>query len=67
MVHVFQEKGITMKHRFALGAVVVVALALSACDAGDALKSGIPVGGRTSAFHPLNVTGPHKDEKQCLV
>lgn len=56
-----------MKHRFALGAVVIAALALSACDAGDVLKSGIPVGGRTSPFHPLNVTGPHKDEKQCLV
>jgi hypothetical protein len=56
-----------MKNRFAVGALVLAALAISVCDAGDALKSGIPVGGRTSPFHPLNVTGPHKDEKQCLV
>ena len=56
-----------MKHRFLAGAVVLAVLAISACDAGDALKSGIPVGGSARPFHPLNVTGPHKDNKQCLV
>lgn len=56
-----------MKHRFLAGTVVIAMLAISACDAGDALKSGIPVGGNTRPFHPLNVTGPHKDNKQCLV
>jgi hypothetical protein len=56
-----------MKHRLAVGAVVVAVLALSACGAGDTLKSGIQVGGRTSAFHPLNLTGASKDAKNCLV
>jgi len=56
-----------MKPRFLAGAVVAAVLAISACDAGDAFKSGLPVGGKTKPFHPLNITGPHKDEKQCLV
>jgi hypothetical protein len=59
--------GESMKHRFVMGAVAMAALAFSACDAGDALKSGLPVGGRTTPFHPLNVTGDSKDKKNCLV
>jgi len=46
---------------------LVVALALSVGVAGEPFKSGIPVGGSTKPFHPLNVTGPDKDNKQCLV
>jgi len=45
----------------------VVALTLSVGVAGEPLKSGIPVGGNTKPFHPLNVTGPEKDNKHCLV
>jgi hypothetical protein len=57
-----------MKYRFATGAVLLAALAMSASGGGgEPLKSGPQVGGRCSPFHPLNVTGPHKDEKQCLV
>ena len=46
---------------------LVVALTLSVSVAGETLKSGIPVGGNTKPFHPLNVTGPDKDSKHCLV
>ena len=56
-----------MKHRFLAGAVVVAVLAISAAGAGDDFKSGIPVGGNAKPFHPLNITGPDKDNKQCLV
>jgi hypothetical protein len=56
-----------MKIRFAAGALVAAVVALSATAGADALKSGPQVGGRCTPFHPLNITGPHKDEKQCLV
>ena len=56
-----------MKHCFAVGAFAVAALVLGTAVAGDALKSGIPVGGRTSPFHPLNVTGAKAGNKHCLV
>ena len=42
-------------------------LALSSAYAGDALKSGLQVGGSCTPFHPLNVTGPFEGKKQCLV
>lgn len=61
------KKGTTMKRRFAVGAFAVVAVVLSTAVAGEALKSGIPVGGRPSPFHPLNVTGADAGKKQCLV
>lgn len=61
------EKGITMKQCLYAGGIVVAALALSVSFAGESLKSGIAVGGSCSPFHPLNITGPHKDNKQCLV
>ncbi len=67
MVRVLMEKGIAMKQRLLLGGVVMAALALTVGTAGEPLKSGIQVGGRTSAFHPLNVTGESKDKKNCLV
>lgn len=56
-----------MKQRLLVGGFVVAALTFSMGAAGEPLKSGIPVGGRTSAFHPLNVTGAQKDKKHCLV
>jgi hypothetical protein len=55
-----------MKQRLLMGGFVV-ALTLSVGVAGETLKSGLPVGGRTSPFHPLNVTGAKKDKKHCLV
>ncbi len=56
-----------MKHRFAVGAFAVAALVMTSAVAGEALKSGIPVGKKVSPFHPLNVTGKFADTKQCLV
>ncbi|MBI1832612.1 MAG: hypothetical protein HYR84_14320 [Planctomycetes bacterium] len=56
-----------MKPRLLMGGVVLAALALTVSEAGEPLKSGIPVGGRTSPFHPLNLTGASKDKKNCLV
>lgn len=56
-----------MKNRFIVGAFAVVVLASAGAVAGDALKSGIPVGGSPSAFNPLSVTGPFEGKKQCLV
>lgn len=56
-----------MKSRLLMGGFVVAALALSVSTAGESLKSGIEVGGRTSPFHPLNVTGAKKGKKHCLV
>ena len=56
-----------MKQRLLAGGIVVVALAFSVGVAGEPLKSGLPVGGKTSPFHPLNVTGAQKDKKHCLV
>ena len=55
-----------MRKSFVIGGVLV-ALTLSVGVAGEPLKSGIAVGGRTSPFHPLNVTGASKDMKNCLV
>ena len=62
-----EEVGFTMTHRIAVGTSLAVLLLAGSLVAADALKSGPQVGGRCSPFHPLNVTGPHKDEKQCLV
>jgi hypothetical protein len=56
-----------MKHRFTVGAFAVTALVLSTAVAGDALKSGLQVGGSPTPFHPLNVTGAKAGEKHCLV
>jgi hypothetical protein len=56
-----------MKPRIAFGAFAVAALALAGAAAGEALKSGLPVGGYCNPFHPLNLTGPDAGTKQCLV
>jgi hypothetical protein len=56
-----------MRTRVALGAFAVVALSMSGVMAGEGVKSGIKEGGRVSAFHPLNVTGPRAGQKNCLV
>ncbi len=61
------EKGITMKHCLTAGALVAAAVVLSTAVAGDALKSGLPVGGSPTPFNPTNVTGPFAGTKQCLV
>lgn len=56
-----------MKKRFIMGAMAVMTLAAAGALAGDALKSGLPVGGSPTPFNPLSVTGPFEGKKQCLV
>ena len=56
-----------MKHCLTAGALVAAAVVLSTAMAGESLKSGLPVGGSPTPFHPLNVTGPFAGQKQCLV
>ena len=57
-----------MKHLFASGASMALALLVgSACAAGD-LESGPKVGEKVPGpFNPLNVTGSFAGKKQCLV
>ncbi len=56
-----------MQNRITLGAIAVMALAVSNVMADEPVKSGLPVGKRVSAFHPLNVTGSAAGRKKCLV
>lgn len=56
-----------MKNRFAVGAFALAALVVTSALAGDAVKSGIQVGGSPKPFHPLNVTGAKSGQKHCLV
>jgi hypothetical protein len=57
-----------MKHRFAAGAFVLAALAVSGVVAGEALKSGPQTGkGIPGPFHPTNITGAQAGKKHCLV
>ncbi len=57
-----------MKHRIAMGVFTLAVLAVAGATAGDALKSGPPVGKSIPGpFHPLNVTGAKAGEKHCLV
>lgn len=56
-----------MKHRFAVGAFAVATLLVASVTADESLKSGLPVGKSVFPFHPLNVTGAHAGQKQCLV
>lgn len=56
-----------MKTRVLTGGLVIAALTLSVGLAGEPLKSGIPVDGKTSPFNTLNLTGPDKDKSLCLV
>jgi len=56
-----------MKSRYVVGAFALAMLASAGALAGDALKSGIPIGGSPSPFNPLSVTGPFEGKKQCLV
>ena len=57
-----------MKHRIILGAFTLAILATASVVAGDALKSGPPVGKNIPGpFHPLNITGAQAGEKHCLV
>ena len=46
------EKGFKMKHCLTAGALVTAAVVLSTAVAGDTLKSGLPVGGSPTPFHP---------------
>lgn len=56
-----------MRNCITAGALVAAAVVLSTAVAGDTLKSGLPIGGTPTPFHPLNCTGPFAGEKQCLV
>ena len=57
-----------MKHRIIMGAFTLAILATASLVAGDALKSGPPVGKNIPGpFHPLNITGAQAGEKHCLV
>jgi hypothetical protein len=57
-----------MHKRFVTGALALAALATAYVAAGDALKSGTPVGKNIPGpFHPLNVTGGQAGKKHCLV
>lgn len=52
------------------GAFVLTALVVSSVVAGDALKSGPQVGGKSATpnpFNPLHCNGPDADQKVCLV
>jgi hypothetical protein len=51
----------------AMGSLACLALALSAVQAAEQLKSGPQVNQEVPGpFHPLNVTGPNAGEKFCL-
>jgi hypothetical protein len=64
----FMEEGSTMKNRFIVGAFALAALAVTGVVAGEALKSGPPVGKNIpGAFHPTNITGAKAGQKHCLV
>ena len=57
-----------MRNRMVAGAFAVALLTVVGATAGDALKSGTPVGKSIpGAFHPLNLTGAKAGEKHCLV
>jgi hypothetical protein len=52
----------------AVGAFALAALVVTGGLAGEALKSGPPVGKEIPGpFHPLNVTGSSAGKKNCLV
>ncbi|MBI3408378.1 MAG: hypothetical protein HY040_08475 [Planctomycetes bacterium] len=56
-----------MKHRLAVGGLMLAALVTASGWAGDALKSGLQVGEHPTPFHPLNLTGSQAGKKNCLV
>jgi hypothetical protein len=60
-----------MKHRIAVGACLVLALACGYATAADELKSGPQVGEGIPAFSPLNVfnceIASKNGTKSCLV
>jgi hypothetical protein len=56
-----------MKTRLLMGGLVIAALTLPVGLAGEPIKSGLPVDGKTSPFNVYNVTGPDKDKTLCLV
>lgn len=57
-----------MKHRFAVGASLAMALLVGGALAENALKSGPQVGSSSiPPFNPLHVNGPTPGGKQCLV
>ena len=57
-----------MRNRMVAGALAFAVLAVVSATAGDALKSGPPVGKNIPGpFHPLNLTGAKAGEKHCLV
>jgi hypothetical protein len=56
-----------MKHRFAMGASLAVAMLVGSAMAENTLKSGPQVGKGVAPFNPLHVNGPTPGGKQCLV
>ena len=56
-----------MRRTFTIGAPLALALLVGCVDAADTLKSGPQVGDKVGIFEPLNVTGPYKGNRQCLV
>jgi hypothetical protein len=57
-----------MKHRFAMGAALAVALAACSAFAEDkASKSGLQVGESPTPFNPLHCNGKRVGKKDCLV
>jgi hypothetical protein len=55
-----------MRHSI-VGALALAATVATVGVSQEALKSGPQVGGRVSAFHPLNITGKYAGQKNCLV
>ena len=57
-----------MKHRFAIGAALAIALAACSAFAEDkASKSGLQVGKSPTPFNPLHCNGKRVGKKDCLV
>jgi hypothetical protein len=57
-----------MKHLFAAGASMALALLVGSAWAAGDLESGPKVGEKVPGpFNPLNVTGSFAGKKQCLV
>ena len=58
-----------MKHRFAMGAALAIALAAAGAfaDESKSLKSGLQVGESPTPFNPLHCNGKQAGKKNCLV
>jgi len=49
------------------GMALSLLLALQGAAGGEALRSGLPIGGKTKQFDVLDVTGPSKGKQTCYV